>query len=83
MSIGIINSDYLDELGTIIRNLGYPQYTEAQKFTIKGKEGAIQLKNVIQHIGKLNLVNSISQEKLALEDIPARCFVTENLFYFI
>ena len=78
MSIGIINSDYLDELGTIIRNLGYPQYTEAQKFTIKGKEGAIQLKNVIQHIGKLNLVNSISQEKLALEDIPARCFVTEK-----
>lgn len=78
MSIGIINSDYLDELGTIIRNLGYPQYTEAQKFTIKGKEGAIQLKDVIQHIGKLNLVNSISQEKLALKDIPARCFVTEK-----
>lgn len=78
MSIGIINSDYLDELGTIIRNLGYPQYTAAQKFTIKGKEGAIQLKDVIQHIGGLNLVNSISQEKLALEDIQARCFVTEK-----
>ena len=78
MSIGIMNSDYLDELGTIIRNLGYPQYTEAQKFAIKGKEGTIQLKDVIQHIGKLNLVNSISQEKLALEDIQARCFVTEK-----
>lgn len=73
-----IDTKYLDEIGVEIRNLGYAQYSQNNHFTLEEKEGAFQLKDVIKNIGQLNLSNSISQEKLALEDIPARCFVTEK-----
>lgn len=78
MAQGLVDLSLLEEIGGTIRNLGYPQYTGAQKFTIGEKEGTLRLNDIIQHIGQLNLVNSISQEKLALEDIQARCFVTEK-----
>jgi hypothetical protein len=73
-----IDTKYLDEIGEEIRNFGYNQYSQNHQFTLKEKEGATQLKDVIKYIGQLNLSNSISQEKLALEDIPVRCFVTEK-----
>ena len=78
MAQGLVDLSLLEEIGETIRNLGYPQYTAVQKFTIGEKEGTLRLNDIIQHIGQLNLVNSISQEKLALEDIQARCFVTEK-----
>lgn len=73
-----IDTKYLDEIGEEIRHLGYAQYSQNNQFTLKEKEGTNQLKDIIKYIGQLNLSNSISQEKLALEDIPARCFVTEK-----
>lgn len=77
----LINEQRGRELATEIRACGYSDYGDDAKFVFYNTENLpnlITFKDAVHYIGQLNLSNSIDEDRLALESIPVRSFVTEK-----